>query len=302
MAGKRLVVICAFILSLLVAAGAGAQARPVPPDIQAIINKLKSAQGTTPAEEKRLKEWSKSMRAAASGGGTNNATAASASAAPAAAAHGATPCPPAHALLVTAAALAQFRKSLSKSYSGVVAVGYTQAQQAEEQQQQQQNSTEPPPSFPPSGSADSSPLPELLASADPQETLSSNPAFQQAMTYANTQMQAAMQRVQDAQARVLAIGRRAQIDPDGTINLPRVFDKQLFEYRQIAMLTRHPALPGMPVEEIIERCKPPEPGIEEFTPTAWFGAWLALWAYYAFPDSGVRDAAIDLALEQQSRR
>jgi len=57
------------------------------------------------------------------------------------------------------------------------------------------------------------------------------------MTYTNSEMQAAMKRVQDAQARVLAIGRRAQIDPDGTIDLPRVFDKQLFEYRQIAMLT-----------------------------------------------------------------
>jgi tetratricopeptide (TPR) repeat protein len=143
----------------------------------------------------------------------------------------------------TATAMNMFRKSLSKSYSGVVAVGYTQAQQA--QQQQQQNSTEPPPSFPPSGSEDSSPLPELPATADPQATLGSAPAFQQAMTYANTQMQTAMQRVQDAQARVLAIGRRAQIDPDGTINLPRVFDKQLFEYRQIAMLTMGASQSGL---------------------------------------------------------
>jgi predicted NAD/FAD-binding protein len=58
------------------------------------------------------------------------------------------------------------------------------------------------------------------------------------MTYTNSEMQAAMQRVQDAQARVLAIGRRAQIDPDGTIDLPRTFDKQIFEYGQIAMLPK----------------------------------------------------------------
>jgi len=81
MAGKRLVLICVFILSLLAVAGAGAQAPTIPSDVQAIINKLKSGQGTTPAEQKRLKEWSQSMSGAASGGGANNASAASASAA-----------------------------------------------------------------------------------------------------------------------------------------------------------------------------------------------------------------------------
>ena len=135
----------------------------------------------------------------------------------------------------TATAMNMFRQSLSKGYSGVVAAGYTQAQQAEEKQQQ--NSTEPPPSFPPSGSDDSGPLPELPATADPQETLGSAPAFQQAMSFADNRFQAALARFQDAQARVSAINRRAQIDPDGTIDLPRTFDKQLFEYRQIVMLT-----------------------------------------------------------------
>ena len=135
----------------------------------------------------------------------------------------------------TATAAIMLRKSLSKSYSGVVAVGYKQAQQAEEQKQQ--DSTEPPPSLPPSGSDDSSPLPELPATADPQATLGSNPAFVQAKTYTDKEMQAATARLQDAQARVSAIGRRAQIDPDGTIDLPRTFDKQIFEYGQIAMLT-----------------------------------------------------------------
>jgi hypothetical protein len=395
MAGKRFNLICVFILCLVVVAGARAQAPSIPPDIQAIINKLKSGQGTTPTEAKRLQEWSKSMSAAASGGGANKASATSASAGPAVGVQGSkTPCPPAHALPVTAAAptraeyivlvkslvetygkklgthraefdhifakpgaassasqagpvlfisgaagasvyasavaavanpddlqvagnlgvaldsipdakaatavllyarklapqqatpalnlawvyfnsghaaeaktqfqnaatldpdlsgppaglgmlasckgdtataMSMFRKSLSKSYSGVVAVGYTQAQQVEEKQQQ--SSTEPPPSFPPSGSDDSSPLPELPVTADPQETVASTQAFQQAMKYADKETQAAMARLQDAQARVMAIGRRAQIDPDGTINLPRTFDKQLFEYRQIAMLT-----------------------------------------------------------------
>jgi len=47
MAGKRLVLICAFILSLLVVAGARAQAPSIPPDIQAIFDKAKSGQALT---------------------------------------------------------------------------------------------------------------------------------------------------------------------------------------------------------------------------------------------------------------
>ena len=397
MAGKRLVLICALILSLLVVAGARAQAPSIPPDIQAIFDKAKSGQALTSAETKHLTEWGKSMSAAASGGGAGNASAASGSTDPLAAVQGQKPpCPPAHASLVTAAAptraeyvalvkslvetygrklgthraefdnifakpgssstasqagpvlfisgaagasvyasavaaaanpddlqvasnlgvaldsipdakaasavllyahkfapqqpmpalnlawvyfnsghaaeakalfqsvsvldpdlsgppaglgmlasckgdtataMIMFRKSLSKSYSGVVAAGYTQAQQVEEKQQQQQKSTEPPPSFPPSGSEDSSPLPDLGATTDPQETLGNIPAFQQAMTYSDREIQAATARVLDAGNRVMAIIRHSQIDPDGTINLPRVFDKQLFEYGQIVKLT-----------------------------------------------------------------
>jgi len=397
MAGKRLVLICALILSLLVVAGARAQAPSIPPDIQAIFDKAKSGQALTSAETKHLTEWGKSMSAAASGGGAGNASAASGSTDPLAAVQvQKPPCPPAHASLVTAAAptraeyvalvkslvetygrklgthraefdnifakpgssstasqagpvlfisgaagasvyasavaaaanpddlqvasnlgvaldsipdakaasavllyahkfapqqpmpalnlawvyfnsghaaeakalfqsvsvldpdlsgppaglgmlasckgdtataMIMFRKSLSKSYSGVVAAGYTQAQQVEEKQQQQQKSTEPPPSFPPSGSEDSSPLPDLGATTDPQETLGNIPAFQQAMTYSDREIQAATARVLDAGNRVMAIIRHSQIDPDGTINLPRVFDKQLFEYGQIVKLT-----------------------------------------------------------------
>jgi tetratricopeptide (TPR) repeat protein len=404
MAGKRLVLICTFILSLLVVAGVWAQAPSIPPDIQAIFDKAKSGQAPTAAESKRLQEWGQSMSAAASGGGANNANAASAGAAPAVGVQGQKPpCPPAHASLVTAAAptraeyivlvkslvetygrklgthraefdhifakpgatstasqagpvlfisgaagasvyasavaamanpddlqvasnlgvaldsipdakaatavllyahklapqqampalnlawvyfnsghateaktlfqnaalldpdlsgppaglgmlascqgdtataMSMFRKSLSKSYSGVVAAGYTQAQKQEEQQQQQQSSTEPPPSFPPSGSDDSSPLPDLPATTDPQATLGNVPAFQQAIIYADTETKAATARALDAGNRVLAIIRHSQIDPDGTINLPRTFDKQLFEYGQIVKLTVGASMQG----------------------------------------------------------
>jgi len=394
MIGKHWYLVCALILSLLAGPGARAQAPSIPADVQAIVAKMRSGQPLTDAESKRMDEWGDSIETQSAAGTAGAGKNPFASAAPAAASQRSTPCPPASASLVaaaaptraeyvalvkslaetyggklgahraefdgifakpgagssaaqagpvlyisgaagasvyasavaaaanpddlqvasnlgvaldsipdakaasavllyarklapqqalpalnlawvyfnsghaadaktlfqnaalldpdlsgpsaglgmlasckgdTATAMNMFRKSLSKSYSGVVAVGYTNAQQAE--QQQQQSSNQPPPSLPPSGSADSSPLPELPARADPQATLGSAPAFQQAKTYADKEMQAAMQRVQDAQARVLAIGRRARIDPDGTIDLPRVFDKQLFEYRQIAMLT-----------------------------------------------------------------
>jgi len=38
------------------------------------------------------------------------------------------------------------------------------------------------------------------------------------------------------------------------------------------------------------------------TSVAWFGTWLAFRAYYAFTDSWVRDNAMDLALDKQTKR
>jgi transposase-like protein len=61
------------------------------------------------------------------------------------------------------------------------------------------------------------------------------------------------------------------------------------------------APPDMPAEEIIQCCRPPQAGINELSSTAWFGAWLARWTYYAFTDTTVRDTALDLALEEQFR-
>ncbi len=396
MAGKRLYLICAFILSLFVVAGTWAQAPSIPSDVQAIFNKMRSGQSLTDAEKTRMSEWGDSIDAAPAAGtaGAGNNPFASSAQSAQSQSQSSTPCPPAQALPVTAAAptraeyivlvkslvetyggklgthraefdhifakpdatssasqagpvlfisgaagasvyasavaavanpddllvasnlgvaldsipdakaasavllyahklapqqamlalnlawvyfnsghaaeakalfqsaavldpdlsgapaglgmlasckgdtataMNMFRKSLSKGYSGVVAAGYKQAQETEEKQQQ--DSTKPPPSFPPSGNDDSGPLPELPATADPQETLGSDPAFQQAKTYADKEIQAATARLQDAQARVMAIVRRAQIDPDGTINLPRTFDKQIFEYGQIVKLT-----------------------------------------------------------------
>jgi transposase-like protein len=59
------------------------------------------------------------------------------------------------------------------------------------------------------------------------------------------------------------------------------------------------APPDMPAEEIIQCCRPPQAGINELSSTAWFGAWLARWTYYAFTDTSIRDTALDLALDIQ---
>jgi lambda repressor-like predicted transcriptional regulator len=79
-------------------------------------------------------------------------------------------------------------------------------------------------------------------------------------------------------------------------------------WRQIAMaewtgkLPHHLVPPDMPAEEIIQRCKPPETAIEEFSFPAFYALWLARWAHCAFTDAWVRDTALDLALNEQFKR
>lgn len=58
--------------------------------------------------------------------------------------------------------------------------------------------------------------------------------------------------------------------------------------------------PETPMTEIIQRCKP-NPDPQDFE-VAWYARWLAIWSYYAFPDSIIRDRALDLALNEQIRR
>jgi hypothetical protein len=54
---------------------------------------------------------------------------------------------------------------------------------------------------------------------------------------------------------------------------------------------------GTPLKEIIQRCRPkPEPGE---LPVSRYAHWLAIWAFYAFPDTIVRDRALGLALRKQ---
>ena len=56
---------------------------------------------------------------------------------------------------------------------------------------------------------------------------------------------------------------------------------------------------GMPVTEIIRRCRPAELKTDALSPIAWFGHWLALWAFYSMPDPAVQYHALELAFEKQ---
>jgi transposase-like protein len=65
----------------------------------------------------------------------------------------------------------------------------------------------------------------------------------------------------------------------------------------------HGAAPlDMPVEEIIQKCKPEGPTTDAVDLVARFAFWLALWAYYAITDSNVRYRAFELALNAQFKR
>ena len=67
-------------------------------------------------------------------------------------------------------------------------------------------------------------------------------------------------------------------------------------------LPRDAAPRGMPMTDIIQRCRPAEPNTDAINFVAWFAHWLALWAAYSLPDSWVCYKAIELALENQLRR
>ena len=62
-----------------------------------------------------------------------------------------------------------------------------------------------------------------------------------------------------------------------------------------------PPPPGMPTAEVIIRTKPPASVHPDIESVGWYAAWLARWAFFAFPDSVVRDRALNLALDYQIR-
>ena len=137
-------------------------------------------------------------------------------------------------------ALRYLRSSLSKSYSGAVAIGYQNAQAAQDQgggmfdgESQAEDQ---------SGGFDSSPLPELPVYETPEMTEGAEASLHQQSEFADKRVQELVNKLNSLHSRLLDLSRRAQIDPEGAIDFPRVFDKQIFEFGEIARGTFAPAV------------------------------------------------------------
>lgn len=75
--------------------------------------------------------------------------------------------------------------------------------------------------------------------------------------------------------------------------------RQLANAEQIGKFPSGAPPASMPVTEIIQRCRPAELKTDAILPIAWFGHWLALWAFYLMPDSSVRYRAFESAHDKQ---
>jgi hypothetical protein len=57
-----------------------------------------------------------------------------------------------------------------------------------------------------------------------------------------------------------------------------------------------------PLQTLIERSRPKGPIPGGASSSSWYAEWLCRWTFFAFPDSVVRDEALDIALQQQWKR
>jgi hypothetical protein len=76
---------------------------------------------------------------------------------------------------------------------------------------------------------------------------------------------------------------------------------QLAAAEQANRLPKGAAPADMPVSQIIQKCKPRK-AYDADNLVARYAYWLALWAYYAITDSGIRCRAVELALNAQFKR
>ena len=111
-------------------------------------------------------------------------------------------------------------------------------------------------------------------------------------------------------AKASLVGRRAICDWLAAENISESYGEQIIEEarrslavaEQARKLPHGAAPPDMTTAEIIQRCRPAEPKTAAITVVAWYDKWLALWAYYSMPETQVRLATLDLALEKLYKR
>jgi Flp pilus assembly protein TadD len=140
----------------------------------------------------------------------------------------------------SATAMRLLKSSLSKGYSGVAAVAYVQAEASQPQsdtsqgqQAQDQSGSE---GTPPAPSDEPEIIPDLPLQPDAERNLGEIDALKRVSDWAAQRGNELQQRFVDAMGRVAALNRRAKQDGDA-IDLPIVFDRELFEFQQTMDLT-----------------------------------------------------------------
>ena len=110
--------------------------------------------------------------------------------------------------------------------------------------------------------------------------------------------------------RAALVGRQAILNWLAAENIFSSYGEQIVEEarwslaiaEQTGKLPRGAAPPDMLTTDIIQRCRPAEPKRDSISFVAWYAYWLALWAFFAFPDAQVRLPALDLALESLGKQ
>jgi lambda repressor-like predicted transcriptional regulator len=74
-------------------------------------------------------------------------------------------------------------------------------------------------------------------------------------------------------------------------------DREL--YRSLPSVPKNP---DIPINTIIERSRPKRAMDNNADWIGWYHEWLCRWAFFAFPDPVVRDAALEIALQKQWTR
>lgn len=89
--------------------------------------------------------------------------------------------------------------------------------------------------------------------------------------------------------------------PDGERIIGEV-RRELAMREQNGSLPKHPEHIELEIMELISRSKPKSPRDDNAGSNTWFAEWLCRWAFYAFPDSDIRNKALELALGKQWKR
>ena len=78
--------------------------------------------------------------------------------------------------------------------------------------------------------------------------------------------------------------------------------REFGQREQDGNLPAHPLEKRPPLQTLIERSRPKGPIPNDASAVSWYAQWLCRWTFFAFPDSVVRDEALDIALQQQWKR